>query len=190
MVYERSEPERELRQGEIITGLQRVVLDVGALADNRIVVDLETHTYAILVSQDCDLEQDHNARQGGETAKADKLLPNLLFLHAVEITDLRGAVPQGRDIWKRIIQNKDERYHVLQRVAEDSDLAGQGIPELGIDFRRHFAIPPEEALFRIVQGTARRRARLGSPYAEHLSSRFAHYLGRVALPLDHQITGG
>jgi hypothetical protein len=56
---------------------------------------------------------------------------------------------------------------------------------MGIDFKRYFTIPADETYRRVELGEAQRRCVLQSPYLEHLSSRFAYYLSRVALPLDH-----
>jgi len=184
-IYQRSEPDGPLRQGEITTGLRRVVLILEALAGGALSVDLETFPYAVLINQDCDLAQDHGtrARGGGATG-----LPNLLFLLAVPIDQFHEALPPGSDIWKRIIQNKDERYHVLERIPTDCDALGEGLPALGLDFKQCITLRTDEVLFRYKERSAQRRSRLTTPWAEHLSSRFAYYYSRVALPQDHDLT--
>jgi hypothetical protein len=40
-----------------------------------------------------------------------------------------------------------------------------------MDFKRYFSLPTEEVYYRI-DSEAKRRCRLVSPYAEHLSTRF------------------
>lgn len=60
-----------------------------------------------------------------------------------------------------------------------------GLPELGIDFKKIFTIPTDEIYQRIALGQVKRRAVLVSPYLEHLSSRFAYFLSRIALPQEH-----
>jgi hypothetical protein len=41
------------------------------------------------------------------------------------------------------------------------------------------------AAHRLKLGPTRRRSVLNTPYLEHLSSRFAYFLSRIALPRDH-----
>jgi len=115
---------------------------------------------------------------------ADPSLPNVLLCEVSSATELKGAVPLGKDIWKRIIQNKDERYQFLQGVPPLLDATKEGLPELGIDFRRYFGIPTDE-LYEQFNLRARRRCRLISPYKEHFMNRYAHFIARVALPSDH-----
>ena len=91
----------------------------------------------------------------------------------------------GSKAWARIQANKDERYHFLQKAEAIDDVRGEGLPELGIDFKRYFTIPTEEVYWRVHQKEAQRRCVLQSPYLEHLSSRFAYFLSRVALLEDH-----
>lgn len=75
-----------------------------------------------------------------------------------------------------------ERYQVLEEVPAEKDLLGEGVPSLGLDFKRIFTVPTDEIYRRIELNHARRRFHLTSPYLEHLISRFTHYQGRVALP--------
>jgi len=142
------------------------------------------HPLAVILTQDCDLEQDFKARQGH--VAADKQIPSLLFCEVATAEDLYGFVKQtNKKLWDRIRINKDERYHFLQKVEPGDDALGQGLPEMGIDFKRYFTIPTDELYRRVELSEAQRRCILQSPYLEHLSSRFAYYLSRVALPLDH-----
>jgi len=177
------EPGVSLRQGEILSNVVRIQLDLSSLGTKEHRVDEVKYDYAVVLTQDCDLEQDFKARQGRN--QPDKLLPNVFFCQVATAQQLRGATGITADIWRRISRNKDERYHFLQRIAADSDALQQGLPELGIDFKRYFTIPTEEIYKRIELGEARRRCVLVSPYLEHLSSRFAYFLSRVTLPEDH-----
>lgn len=171
-----------LRQGEIISDLRKPLVKPGSWADNPI-VDLEIQPYAMLITQDCDLEQDHRARQAG--TRNDKVLPCLLFCEVFSAEELFSRLERNSKIWNRIKINKDERYHYVQKCEETEDALGKGLPELGIDFKRYFTLNTEEVYQQTEDGVARRRCKLTSPYLEHLSSRFAHYLSRVALPTDH-----
>lgn len=172
-----------LRQGEILSNVIRIQVDLAFPGTEEQRVDSVEHGYAVLLTQDCDLEQDFKARQ--QLNNPDKLLPNVLFCHVATAEQLRGVKGINTDIWKRISQNKDERYHFLQKVDAALDSLQQGIPELGIDFKHYFTIPTDELYKRIEIGEAKRRCVLVSPYLEHLSSRFAYFLSRVALPEEH-----
>ncbi len=55
---------------------------------------------------------------------------------------------------------------------------------MGIDFKRYFTIAAAE-VYAQLKIKAQRRCRLRSPYLEHLSNRFGHYVSRVALPREH-----
>lgn len=183
-IYTRSE-EGALRQGEIITGLVHAQLDIETLEAEDARWIAEAHPYAITLSQDCDLDQDWKSQVPTDKPKlATRQLPSVLFAQVHEAVDLKGSGGLNSELWKRVKQNKDERYHFLERVSPENDALDQGLPEMGIDFKRYFTLPTEE-VYRRLQKTARRRCRLASPYLEHLSTRFCYYQFRVALPLDH-----
>lgn len=103
----------------------------------------------------------------------------------IEAAGLRGAPGINSAIWRRIEQNKDERYQFLKRITPEQDTLGEGLPELGIDFKRYFTIPTDEVYVRLSAGV-QRRCRLVSPYLEHLSTRFWYFQARVALPAEHR----
>ncbi|MGA9999352.1 MAG: hypothetical protein WBQ04_04470 [Candidatus Acidiferrales bacterium] len=179
------------RQAEILSNLiqrRRSLKSLLPAATPEIIEIM--HPYAILISQDCDLERDASARKDEIPDKidtaSDKILPNVLFCEVVTVEQLLAAVPKGKDIWKRIVQNKDERYHVLEKVPPSQDSQGTGLPALGIDFKRYFTVPTDELYVQVKTGTIR-RCRLCTPYLEHFSNRLAHFLSRVALPRDHNI---
>jgi hypothetical protein len=177
-----------LRQGEVLTGVIQRRRSFRSLGENNPELEEIQHPYVLVVSQDCDLEQDHRQRTNTEAPAntSDKLMPNVLLVQAVKAQELIAALPKGKDIYKRVIQNKDERYHVLQRVEPHADSTAVGVPALGIDFKRCFSVPTDE-LYVQLSSHAIRRTRLYSPYLEHFSKRFADFLNRVALPADHRI---
>jgi hypothetical protein len=171
-----------LRQGEIVTNLIRPRLSLASVGASP-VVDFDPQPFTILLTQDCDLDQDSHVRRQGTIN--DKLLPALFFCEVFTAEELFGRLDRNRKLWERIPKNKDERYHFLQRVDAAWDAEQIGLPELGIDFKRYFTMPADEVYRRIELGEAKRRCVLVSPYLEHLSSRYAYFLSRVALPLDH-----
>ena len=175
-----------LRQGSVVVGLiqTRQRLETIGAAD-ALVLDEEIHPYALVLTQDCDLERDFE-RRGGKSG-AGSPLANVLLCEATTTVLLKGNLPQGKDIWKRVIQNKDERYQCLENVPAEYDVAAQGIAALGIDFKRYFTISTDEIYRRIELGQAVCRCRLVTPYVEHFVSRFYYFQSRIALPVDHQI---
>jgi hypothetical protein len=95
----------------------------------------------------------------------------------------------GGDIFRRIGDTREERYHLLESIPQNLDKSGIGIPDLIIDFRRFHTIAPKE-IYRqcdLIDG-AKRRCRLEMPYREHLQFRAAFYFQRVVLPVPHAFT--
>jgi hypothetical protein len=171
----------ELRQGEIITDLEQHLYDPVAQSVNII-----RHRYIIILSQDCDLYNDSIARKGGGASP----LNGVLIYEAEKHDEFRKKLPSGTDIWKRVRQNNDERYHLLEAVPPELDLLGAGLPNLCVDFKRIFTLPAAEIERQCrAENGARRRCRLEMPYREHLQARAAFYLERVMLPLAHVFGG-
>lgn len=178
-IYTRTEMSRELRQAEIISGVIQYVYD--PVAEE---IEPLTYQYVVIISQDCDLLQDFNATEDGRGGD----LNGVIVYGAIEAGALL-AEAGGRDIRKRIMLNKDERYHLLQRVELENDLENAGIPSLIIDFRKLFTLSPKEIYRQCSEGgNAKRRTRLETPYKEHLQSRAAFYLARIGLPEQHKFT--
>lgn len=177
-IYLSSVEGQQLRQSEVITGITEFIFDSGSGE----VAALE-HEFCVVVSQECDLERDFEAR----TAKEESPLGGVLLVPAISAADAREMIG-GRDLWKPVIQNKSDRYHALEATPAEHDLAKGGLPALIVDFRRLFTIPSQE-LYRQIEtgGAIRRRCRLVVPYREHLQNRLAMYLSRIALDRDHDV---
>jgi hypothetical protein len=178
-----------LRQGEIICNLGELIPEPGsALSEGGPKVRLQIHPYAIVLSQDCDLEQDFRVRQQTDPVKikTDKLLPTVLFCQAIAAESMMATVSDGQ-IWKRIKQNKDERYQYLRELLPETDALSIGLPALGLDFKKYFTLATPD-VYAQINLTAKRRAFLAARYMEHLSTRFFYFQSRVALDEDH-VTG-
>ena len=134
------------------------------------------------MTQDCDLDWDYKARQKG--SEQQKLIPSVLFCEVATAEELFGRIRNSK-IWEKVQQNKDERYQFLQQVSPEDDALGEGLPELGIDFKRYFTIPTGEVYLRLQNPEIRRRCKLNVPYRDHLSTRFCYFQMRVALPAEH-----
>lgn len=184
-IYVPSESGGALRQGEILSDLiQRKVVPSPPASGATPIVEEATHPYAIVLSQDCDLDWDFKARGGH--APEQKVLPSILFCEVTDARTLRGRTDVNSTIWAAIKTNSNERYQVLSAVAPGDDTPHDGLPELAIDFKRYFTIPTNEVYAQLRSGT-QRRARLTTPYREHLCARFSYFQSRVALPTEHEI---
>jgi hypothetical protein len=144
------------------------------------------HPFALIISQDCDLQQDAHVRGGSvdATKRENAALEHVLLVVASEYDKARDRFA-GSDVRKRARMNKDERFHFLCRARREDDALAQGTPALVLDFKRIFSYPTTELLGSISSGETKRRSRLAPTYLEHLSSRTGYFIQRVALPADH-----
>jgi hypothetical protein len=178
-----------LWQGEILENViqLRASLESVQNAGGEIEVLQIAHDFAVVMNQDCDLLRDYTRRQDN----APGTLPNVLFCDLYLAEVLRAKINTedqlGRKEWRKLIApNQSERFQYLQRMEIAQDLQGQGMAAMAMDFRLCFTIPTDEVYYRLTQGI-RRRARLNSPYVEHLAQRFFRFHARVALPVDHVV---
>jgi len=191
-IYEPSS-DGAFRQGEIISSVT-ILRRREISQSDEITVDLVTHPFAIVVSQDCDLDLDCRARKqisgpDGNVVGPEKMVPNILLCELFTAEELRTSSGINRPIWSRIKDNNDGRYHFFQKVEPDLDAKSEGLSEMVSDFKRYFTVPTED-LYRHLEGVGiysgfMRRTHLKSPYCEHFSTRFSNYLCRVALPEPH-----
>lgn len=171
----------ELRQGEIISNVAQYIYDPISGRASEVYIP-----YVVVVSPDCDILRDYEASAKGGTGG----LNGLLLYEAEVATTARSNPQMNGSIWKRIVQNNDERFQYLEAAPATLDLVHKGVPALIVDFRRCFTMQPSE-LYRqcnIGHG-ARRRCRLDAPYREHFQHRAASYFQRVGLPVPHQKPG-
>ncbi len=195
--YEKSKDDGALRQGEILSDVVQISLSPDSIDTTSMKEKRVTHHYAIVVTPDCDLEWDFEAQQGN--ASRGKIIPNILLCTVMFSSDLAKRINEDRPpntkfekstTWKRATQNKEERYHFLDKIDSSQDLQDIGIRSLGIDFKEYFTIPTDFLYSSIDDGLTLRRCRLIVPYREHLNSRFAYFQSRIGLPEDHQYTKG
>ena len=183
-------PNGALRQGEILSNLKQFKLNLESLRSGKPLAEPIIHPFAIVVTQDCDAEQDFKKRRASDLV-SDKIIPSILFCEVVAAEQLRNRDKENKikeinsTVWGQVKINKNERYHFLESVPVESDSLSEGLPELTLDFKRYFTIPTEEVYYRLEIGEAKRCCRLISPYLEHLTSRFNNFQSRIALPEDH-----
>ena len=177
-----------LRQGEIVSNaiMLRRVWDEQAVAAEK--YNEVTISLAIVLTQDCDLEQDYRKRFPDLQSTSDKLIPSVLLGIVTYADDTFARIAQSnKKLWERlnIASNTNPRFHFLQAVEKQHDRVGEGLPELTIDFKNYFTIPTQDLYHDVRIEQTQRRSVLVSPYLEHLSHRFAYYIARVGLPEDH-----
>ena len=144
---------------------------------------LRQYNYSVILSQDCDLEQDYNARQQEDQTRIDKQLFGTLLCGVYEEDELRsgeyreGAVKLGQKEWKFVQQNMSPRYQYLGYVR------GPNCP-LVIDFKDYFFVPVTYLYEKIDQEEVSRMTSMDSPWRDHLLQRFGFYMTRIGLPVD------
>lgn len=154
--------------------------------------------YAIAMSQECDLDQHYrasrrlgnieNPTEKGTTGFHDKILltvlmcpayPAQMFKQGKHLEEIGWTMGHhGTDAMKIIRRNGNLRYHFL---AEWRPLQ---VAELVIDFKHFFTLPIDLLLCKYATSEYY-IARLKELYREDLSQRFAAYLARIGLPVDH-----
>lgn len=156
------------------------------------------YPYAVVLTQDCDLEQDWNAyirirelgpgRPEDKSSPEDKLLRHIIFAPCYILEQFKeGEHIYGRKMnrWSlkemRKIRANDQfsRYHYL---CGDEALP---LPELIIDFKHYFTVERDTAYS--IERKDFYVCSLKSLYREDLSHRFASYLSRIGLPNQDDI---
>lgn len=183
--YEPPAPRGALRQGELLEGVfvHTVAAAAVRLEDGSSppIASLE-HNRLFIVHSDCDLEQDYHYR---EIAKDEfdhsnrSVVPSIFLCDTFELAEIRSTI-SGSDIWRRMKQNQDERYHHL----DEAEVLGRQdiIPELLLDFKRTLTIAPNGLYEAVAAGGVRRRAVLPPIYVHDLIQRFFSYHSRVGIP--------
>jgi len=179
--YFRSE-ERRVEQGDLLRDLR--VLESQAAADGIEVAD-RAIPYCVVLSQDCDLDQDFASRAVASRADDDKFLRTVLVAPAYEAESFRAGTHLeglgqrmrafGTKELDRVKQNSLPRYHFLPGHPPLQ------LPDLVIDFK-HFLTIPRDVLYRAVEWPSTYLATIEILFREHLSSRFAQFVSRIGLP--------
>ena len=175
MIYEPSNESGPLRQAEILSGITQYSYD-----SSESTATFMVHAFSIVLTQDCDLERDYESQNDGKPSP----LNSILMFEMMPLADHPSNALQGSKQLRRLRSHQEARYHVLLPSDPAQDLAGSGLPELIIDFRRYFAVPPKDLYFQCGLSTQPtcRRAILQTPFKEHLQNRATFYLQRIALP--------
>lgn len=184
-----AEPTERVCQGDLI----RQVAHVESIekAGDEVVVQQVVFPLVVVLTQDCDLQQDHDTRVPTEAQKKDddKRLISVLVAPAYNLTHfIEGShlSELGRQMWvipkkkgglstagADITKNKNARYHCL-RFDDDVEIV-----DSVVDFKHYFSVNVAD-LEQIKKANC--AGNLAELYREDISQRFASFLGRIGLP--------
>ena len=189
-IYHSVFSDQRLFQGEFLERVIEWIPKHDSIESPREVTGVEPrlHKSVIVMTQDCDLEQDWTRRSSKLGEATD--LPGILMCPAVPADEARSNQGLSSDLWKPVRSNKNERFQYLADVPRECDGTREGHPAILVDFKSLFSIRTVEIYRQLRRGTAdspRRRFRMATPWAEHMQSRFAAYHARIGLPRDHFI---
>ena len=183
-----------LQQGELLANIWIPVAlypPVEMPEGTDVEVDSIDHPYMFVMTPDCDLEWDYNARYPPEAQQnsaapeenesSHKFVPYVLLCDAFTRKEIRSRFP--KNLWDRIQGNHDIRYHRFK--AHQFEIEGADpleIPELYLDFKKINALPTKQFYEGVHSGGVQRIAVVTSPFNQNLVHRFFHFQSRVALP--------
>lgn len=186
VIYQASDKGSSLRQGEILTGVVQYNPVINELPKEF--QDLPftpiIHPYAIVITQDCDLDWDYKAR--GTNNNPAKLLNSIVLCEIDTAESIRSTDGMNRKEWDLVVAHRHERFYFFEKIPSECEVEQEGLPELTADFKRIFGIDSGTLYRQIELGIVKRRALLASPYLEHFSRRYHSFHGRVALPFQYE----
>lgn len=169
-------------QGDVIRNVEYLEYAVereGVLELSRIVFPL-----AIVLTQDCDLEQDHRFRED-ESKNHDKLLFSVLVApiynvqhiyagdHLSQLSLIMAQVPRKGSAGTFLKNNERPRYHYLEFPAETLI-----VPSV-IDFKHYFSA---NLLYLIQLKKTSYVCTVAELFREDITQRFSNFLSRIGLP--------
>ncbi|WP_410320021.1 hypothetical protein [Methanobrevibacter sp.] len=186
--YKKNNPLR-ISQGDLLTNVKIPIL--------KKELDIVISPYLIVLSQDCDLNQDFDAHNQIKTINFDesnkkissfynKMIPSIVVVPAYPADNLREGthlnfldlemtkIGKEKDTrWKILIQNETPRYHYLGG-SENLDIIN-----LALDFKRYYTLS-REYLYSVFPECY--FLSLKELYREDLSHRFFNFQSRIGLP--------
>jgi hypothetical protein len=186
-IYQPSNRNTSLKQGEILTNVTQYRPVVDELSQDLQELSFETilHPYAIVVTQDCDLDWDYTARQD-DSAQLSKLLNSIILCEISSAQEVRATDNMNSKEWGLVSSQRHERFYFFEKILPECELEQMGLPELTADFKKVFGIDAATLYRQLELGIVKRRAVLYSPYLEHFSTRYHSFHGRVALPSQYE----
>ena len=180
-----------LRQGEILADIWEhrldnppIQIDEGRDINHRSIF----HPRLMIMTPDCDLLWDYQERfqsgVGQEQSQSEldhpRLVPQVFLCELYVEEEIRSRVG-GSDIWRRIRNNQDERYHHLQSAPVDG---AQGITQPGfyLDFKKILTLPTLGLYEALDKSQVSRLGIMPPVFLHDLMHRFYSFMGRVGVP--------
>lgn len=185
-IYQASDKNFSLRQGEILTGIiqYKPVVSELSLESQELTFTPILHPYAIVVTQDCDLDWDFKARKISDNST--KLLNSVILCEIGTAEVIRSTDGMNRKEWELVVAHRHERFYFFEKISPECEVEQEGLPELTADFKKVFGIDAATLYRQIELDIVKRRTVLASPYLEHFSRRYYSFHGRVALPSQYE----
>ncbi|KAM3094949.1 hypothetical protein ACKFKF_26210 [Phormidesmis sp. 146-12] len=188
-IYQALDKGSSLRQGEILTGVTQynpVIDEIPKEFQNfqELAFTPIMHPYAIVITQDCDLDWDYKAR--GISDNPAKLLNSIVLCEIGTAETIRSTDGMNRKEWELVVAHRHERFYFFEKAPLECEMEEEGLPELTADFKKVFGIDVATLYRQIELGIVKRRTVLASPYLEHFSRRYHSFHGRVALPFQYE----
>ncbi len=172
-------------QGDIfrdVECIERVFEERGIIEVSKVVFPL-----AVVMTQDCDLEQDarYKTKGDGRPSNDDKRLLSVLMVpmynaehvfQGTHLNDLRlsmAPINKNKTEGKNLRNNERPRYHYLE-FPDDVPV----VPQIA-DFKHYFSVH-----LSYIESLRSKQfvCRISDMFREDLSQRFAAYLARIGLP--------
>jgi hypothetical protein len=178
-------PVQRIRQGDILRKI--LVPEVGiSMGGENPPVEFIEYAYGIILTQDCDLEQDHTNKlelEKNPDFYEDKILASVLICPAFPTESLREGThlkelkikkpTLNSSIWNSIKINQHPRYHFMNAEPDCN------VPELVVDFKHFHTVTRE---FVYTRYSSQYLATVNELFRESLSQRFCNYISRIGLP--------
>jgi hypothetical protein len=173
-------PDR-VSQGDIFQNIEHidyVKIENGFIECSKII-----YPFVIVLTQDCDLEQDYNNRNSAKNIH-DKIIFSVIvaplynYEHSItggHLSNLKlvmQAFKKDTTPDKDLRNNQKPRYHYLE-------FKNLPVPNSVIDFKHYFTVNLQY-LSNIKNKN--RVCKIAELYREEISQRFAYYLSRIGLP--------
>lgn len=182
MIRTRTVPDERICQGDIVRNVEYIE----SVHESNGVIEVSkiNFPFVIVLTQDCDLEQDHSFRIQKKDTQ-DKLLISILVAplynaehvfsgeHLLDIDIRSEPIPRKKTDGRLLMLNQKPRYHYLEFP---SDIPV--VPSV-VDFKHYFSVPI--TYLRQLKKT-NFICTVSELYREDLSQRFAAFLSRIGLP--------
>jgi len=191
LIYQPSKKDFSLRQGEILTGVVQYnpVIEQISLELQELPFTPISHPYAIIVTQDCDLDWDYKARKN--SSNSAKILNSIVLCEIDTAEGIRNNTDgMNRKEWDLVVAHRHERFYFFEKISSKHEMEQEGLPELTADFKKVFGLDAATLYRQIELGIVKRRTVLISPYLEHFSRRYYSFHSRVALPFQYESEKG